>query len=867
MQATFERRTDEMAGAGRAHRMRFAAAEVYAVLRAAAAERLSQLSFSKPGGRRPSSRQSPRSPRRNIVHDTLFDVRLAWRAWKREPMTAIVVALTLALGIGAATTIFSVVDGVVLRPLPFPQAGRLVALMETLPDGRSWTLSMPDFVDYRESVTSLDRVAIQQSRALTLSGEGEAQRIRALATTDGFFDMLGLDMTLGRPIVRDDEAGDAAPIVVLGHGFWRSQHAADQRVLGRTLRINGVERTIVGVAPPDIGFYGVEPDIFLPFLITDEGLENRGGHMYEAIARLAEGTTLEAARQEVGLIASRIEEEFPSSHEGQGATLVPLEKSIIGDVDEQLFLLLGAVGMLLLIACANVAAIMLARAESRDSEIAVRTALGAGTGRIVRQLLADAVLLAGIGGLLGVVLARFGIGWIAGNLASNLPRAYNIVIDPRVLVFAFGVTVGTGILVGILPAARVLRADVYTPMRAAASTGAAGSTSVGLRRGLLVVEIALAVMLVLGASLLTQSLVRLQGVDSGFVADDALTFRVGLPQSRYPTAEEAAVLLRGVEEDLGSLPGVEAVGAVGLLPFFSSQTTSLTRAGGDSEDAVEGVQFRYATPGYFDAIGTRLLSGRVFDGRDVADATPTMIVSETLARRLFGDDDAVGRAVSTEWDGHPEAIQIVGVVEDVRMTGLRREPPPAMYWPYGQWDWRGTMSFVVRGAGDPSSLTPSIRQAVRRRDAELAVYSVEMLADRTRRSVSEERLTTWLLGAFAALALLLGAVGIFGVMGYSVVRRRREIGVRVALGASPARVIRVVLSEGAALAAVGTALGAIGALAAGRFLAALLYDTSVTDPGTFIGAGALLLGVALIACYLPARRAARVDPMAVLRTE
>jgi len=869
METTFERRAREARGA---RRIVFVAREFASVALTAFRERTRggrslEPSLNPPTAKRAPAISPPRSPRREIVSNLFFDVRVALRGWRREPGTTAVIIVTLALGIGATTAIFSVVDGVVLQPLPFPAAERLVELSERLPDGDPFTLSMPDFVDYRERATTLEGVSVFDGASLTLTGTGEAERISGRAVSAGFFEMLGMDLPLGRSFNRDDEAEGAPLTVILGHGFWRDRQGADTGALGRTLRLDGRQRTIVGVASAGIDFGDGEPQVWLPFTITRDGMQNRGGHMYRAIARLAGGVTLETARQEVDLIGRNIAEATPDYHdEGGGATLTPLKETIVGNVDRPLLMLLGAVGMLLLIACVNVTSIMVARADARGREVAVRAALGANAARLVRQLLADSLLLAGVGGTIGVALAHFGGRAIVATLAANLPRAGEIGTDSSVLGFALAATVGTGLLVGLLPARQALRADTYAALRSGSAQQTGRWRSSSLRRGLVVAEIALAVMLVLGASLFVQSLMKLQGVERGFVADGALTFRVSMPASRYDTMEAAGAFVHGLEAELARLPGVEAAGAVGLLPFFASQTTGIAITGQDP-DLAEGAQFRYATPGYFDAIGTRLVRGRSFTDRDTPEAPPVIVISLTLARRLFPDADPLGQRVFIPGWGGPEAIEVVGVVEDVRLSGLREPPPPTMYWPYGQWNWRSSMSFVVRAGGDPAALTPAIRQIAGRLDPDLPIFSIELLADRTRRSVAQERLTTWLLSGFAGLALLLGAVGIFGVMAYSVVQRRREIGVRVALGAGPGRITGTILLEGALLAGLGVAAGAVGALGLGRTFAYLLYDTSPTDPLTFATVAASLVGVALLACFLPARRAARVDPMVVLRNQ
>ncbi len=875
MQATFARRSREIGGAGWVRRSRFAFKEFCAVLSTALTERLSRWRHEPlrdPGNPRDSldpgrpHLHSPRSPRRNIVSNPLFDLRVAARGWRREPLTTVVVTLTLALGIGATTAVFTVVDGVLLRPLPFPTADRLVEVLETLPDGDTWTLSMPDFVDVRNQATTLDAVGVYQGTSLTWGGDGNPERINGMRVTAGFFDMLGMPVPHGRPFTDADETEDAPPTVLLGHQFWLARFDGDPTVLGQSVRLDGRDHTIIGISPAGIDFGGREPWVWLPWPITESGMRNRGGHMYSVMGRLAQDVSLRTARQEIAAIAGRIAAEYPENHAGRSATLQPLREQIVGDVQRPLFVLLGAVAMLLLIACTNVASIMLAQADARGQEVALRAALGASAGQLIRQLLAESLALTFIGGATGIALAHFGVRAIVGTLAANLPRATAVQTDGRILAFVLFITCATGIGVGLFPAFRATRVDLYAPIKAGSPAHAGTRRRFGLHRALIVAEMSLALMLVLGAGLLVQSLGKLQGVNTGFDADGALTFRIGLPTSRYETTESWTDFATELRGELAQQPGVEAVGAVGLLPFFASQTTDLQIVG-DPDSLLERVQFRHTTPGFLEAMGTGVVRGRSFEDGDVTGATPVIILNQTAAHRLFGDEDPIGHRVTTGWGHHPDALEVVGVVEDVRLTGRAQAPPPAMYWPYGQYDGRSTMSYVVRTAGDAANLVPMVRSVVADLDSELPIYAVELLTDRTRRSVAQERLITWLLAGFAGLALVLAAIGIFGVMAYGVVRRRREIGVRVAIGASPGKVARMILFEGAALTVAGLAIGSAGALALASTFNHLLYDTSATDPATFAGVGALLIAVALLACYLPARRAARVDPMVVLRSE
>ncbi len=868
MEETFRERFREMTDAGPWTRLRFACKELGSVLSTAFRERYETAQ--RPG--RPalfrtnaSTPTPPRSPRRDILNDLFFDLRSAARGWRATPLTTAVILLTLALGIGATTAVFTIVNGVLLQPLPFPAAERLVRVHETLPDGDTWSLSMPDFVDLREQVANLDSVAVYQTASLTLSRDGDASRIRGMRVSPGLFETLGLPLALGRPFAPADEAEGAAPVTILGNNFWRTRYGADRAVLGQPLRLDGVDHTIIGIAPENIDLGSGEPALWVPFEITESGLRNRGGHMYPVIGRIAEGVPHSVANEEVAGFADRLAAAHPDSHEDRGATLQPLQEQILGDVDRPLMMLLGAVGILLLIACTNVASILLARSDARGREIALRSALGASTGRLMRQLLAEALALTLIGGALGVVLASLGVRAAIDTLAAELPRVTSVSMDLRILGFAFTISCVTGIGVGLIPALRTVRRDLSTPMKSASRT-LAGSGGFGLHRALVVAEISLAVVLVLGAGLLVKSLTRLQGVDAGFDAQGAVTFRIGLPTTRYEATEDWAAFSTRLRGELARYPGVEAVGGVGLLPFFASQTTELSIVG-DQASPLEQVQFRHTTPGFLEAMGTRVLQGRSFDETDVPGAPPVIILNQTAATRLFGDDNPIGRRVTTGWGHHPDELEVVGVVEDVRLSGPSSSAPPAMYWPFGQYDARSVMSYVVRSSGDPASLIPGIRRVVADLDPELPIYSVELLVERTKRSMAQERLNTWLLSGFAALALTLAAIGVFGVMAYGVTRRRQEIGVRVALGASPAAVVRAILLEGAALAALGLTVGTAAGLALGRAFAHLLYETSPNDPATFVAVGATLVAVALLACSLPARRAAAIDPVVVLRRD
>ncbi|MFW6201903.1 MAG: ABC transporter permease, partial [Gemmatimonadota bacterium] len=773
------------------------------------------------------------------------DLRHALRALRRSPSFAFTAVLTLALGIGATVSIFSVVKTVLLDPLPYDSPEELVVLWEHhLPsDDRSNVANPGNVRDWRERSTSLaDIAAAVLPQPVTVTGLGEPEEIMSRIVTRNYFDVLGLDAAVGRTFSPDpDETGDTE--VVLSDAYWRERFGADRSVIGRTVTVNGASAVVVGVMPPEYVVFGEEAQAWLSWRLI--GDQTNTGRFLNVIGRLADGATVERARQEVSAIATQLQEEHPDFNGNWSARVVPLQAEVVGDVRTALWVLLGAVASLLLIGCANVANLFLARATTRRRELAVRTSLGATGGGLARLLLAESVVLAGIGAAAGVGLAQLGTRLIAVSLpdAFALPRVEATGLDGTVLLFAVGLSVATALLFGLAPAlqamglapAETLNAEARGPSRRTLRT----------RSALVVGEVALAVMLLGGAALLGRSFQSLVSVDSGFEAEDVLTARVTLSGPAYEESDEAgASLFTEFNDRLARLPGVEVVGGVPFLPMkgFGSATRFVALDGPiPPQSEWPNADIRTIVGDYFDAMGIRLLRGRTFTESDVPDSRDVAIVNRALAESQWPDENPIGKRIGIGW-GERVDVEVVGVADDVLLDGLDAEADPAIYLPYVQKPWFGLMHFAVRtsGGGDPAALTPALAAELRELDPEIPLADARLMADIVADSVSRPRLTTLLMSIFAGLAVLLAAVGLYGVLSYSVAQRTREIGIRMALGARVGDVLSLVTRQGMTVAGIGLLLGLGGALAAGRLLEALLFDIESTDPVS-LGAAALLL--------------------------
>jgi predicted permease len=807
--------------------------------------------------------------------DLFSDVRPALRALRRQPGFAATTILTLALGIGATTAVFSVVYGVLLRPLPFPDSARLVRVFAQ-DQGELWTASPPDFADWKAQATSFEHLAAVTGQAFALTGQGPAQQRNGAAVTAGFFPTLGVAPTLGRGFTDAHEVPGQNMAVILGDALWRAQYGADPGVVGRRIRLDGADYEVLGVMPPGFDTPG-NAELWVPLAFTPEDLATqRGAHYLDVYGRLRPGVTIERADREMRDLAARLGSAYPTVNIGWSARVTSLRQDLVGDAQRPLFALLGAVGLVLLMTCVNVASLLLSRAVARDQEIAIRLALGVERARLVRAVLVESLVLALAGGVLGAVLAAWGVDALLRLAPGNVARLNEVGIDTAMLGFTFLVSGVTGMVFGAAPALQLLRRrEEAGSLVSGERGGTSGRRAQRWRRALVTAQVALAVTLVAGAGLLIKSFARLMATDPGFRPQGVLSFTLSLPSVGYEDPNRVAAFAVAVEDRLRALPGVSGVGMIYGLPLtgfgFSITPTALDgRPLSDAEQEDYHTQLRFVTPGYFATMGIEVLRGRAFTDQDRAGASPVAVLNETAARHLFGDTDVIGHRIEhgTRMGLGGERVhgEIVGVVRDVKDASLAAAPRALVYFAHAQWP-VGYLQPVVRTAGDPLTLAEPARSAVAEVDPNVPVYQVRTLSQLRAASTGRTRFLMLVLGVFAAAALLLAAVGIYGVVTYAVAQRTRELGIRMALGARALDIVRLVVRQGFAMAGIGAAAGLAGALAATQALRGLLYQTTPTDPPTLTGGTLTLIAVALVASYVPARRAARVNPVEALRHE
>ena len=805
-----------------------------------------------------------------LMRSLADDVRFAVRLFIKRPAFASVAILTLGLGIGATTAIFTVVHAVLLRPLPFRDADRLVRVRIIGADGADYPLPDTDFLAWRDQNRTADAVAAYQPGVTTLTGLGAAEQIDAAGVTDAFFDVLGARAAFGRTFERGDDRPGATKTALLSHAFWTRRFRTDPNVLGQTLSLDGVTYVIVGVMPADFRFPPRHVDVWRT--LTMNPPPRRGPFYMTGIARLKPGASLADLATNLNAVTSSLKRAYPAPDDWR-LDAQPLQQSMVGNVRPVLYVLLGAVGFLLLIATANVANLLLARAATREREIAVRGALGAGRGRIVRQLVTESVVLALVSGSLGLALASWGTTAMVAIAPEGIPRLEEVRMNQTVFAFALGVAALCGILFGLAPALRASRTPLVETLKEG-GRGGAGMSHRRTQRVLVVAEIALALMLSVGAGLMIRSFAQLQRVSPGFDPDHLLTFELSLPRARYPEPANVRAFYDALVQRIEALPGVRAAGLTVSLPPNLLEVTDNFMVEGQvlppNTSAPVGPVLT-ASDGLFRALGVPLLRGRVFDERDAEKAPPVVIINETLAKKYLPGVDAVGRRLKI---GGPERpigpnnpwMTIVGVVGDVKYSGLDAPPEPTYYLPYRQNSWRDQYA-VVRTASEPHALVNAIRGVVASLDKDVPVALPRTVDELMSASVAPPRFRTALVTIFAVVGLALAAIGIYGVMAYAVAERTRELGIRIALGANAAAVRRLVLGEAAALAAAGVALGIVGAFGATRLIQSLLFGVTPTDAATFAGISVLLVAVALVASYVPMRRATHVDPMVALRYE
>jgi putative ABC transport system permease protein len=798
----------------------------------------------------------------------LQDVRYGVRMMRKRPGFTAVVVLTLALGIGANTAIFSVVNAVLLRPLPYRNAERLVWVAGNVRGGTNRaSVSPPDYVDYRAQNTVFEEFAASTSvpSPVNLTGAGEPERLTGSRVTANYFRAFGVEPALGRGFGADEERTGSAPIAVLSDGLWKRRFGGDPSIVGKTLTLDGKAVTVVGVAPPEFQ-YPAGTELWLPLDFDDPEMKIRAAHFLRPIGLLKNGVTLEQARAETDLIARRLEEQYAETNAGWSLTLVPLQEQVVGGVRTSLWVLLGAVGFVLLIACANVSNLMLARAAARRRELALRAALGASRWRVARQQLTENVLLSLAGGALGLLLAAWGVDLLAALGAGDIPRAREIGVDGRVLAFTAALSVLTGLAFGLLPALRASRSDLNEVLKDA-GRGTSGPGRGRVRAALVVSEIALSLVLLAGAGLLVKSLISLLSVNPGFDPANVLTLRINLARARYARPEQAAAFFSDLQRRVAGLPGVEAAGMISELPLSGQPNDMYFYVAGrppQTADQKVTADYRRVNQDYFRAMRIPVLRGRDFTEQEVAGNAQVVVINETLARQFFPDEDPLGKRLVIDF-GKQEQFEIVGVAGDVLHRSLDGGVYQMMYAPTLR---IGGTNLVVRtSSADPLALAAAVRGEVAAIDRDQPVSAVRAMREVVSGSVAQQRFRTLLLATFAGVALLLAGVGIYGVIAYSVTHRTHEIGIRMALGAGAGDILKMVVGQGMALALAGVAVGLLAALALTRVLSSLLFGVTATDAVTFAAVSLLIAAVALLACLVPARRATKVDPMVALRYE
>ncbi|HEX8290915.1 MAG TPA: ABC transporter permease [Pyrinomonadaceae bacterium] len=805
----------------------------------------------------------------------LQDVRYAVRTLLKSPGFALVAVVALALGIGANTAIFSVVKAVLLSPLPYPGPERLVWVREINPgaDILDEPASAPNYNDWRTQARSFEGMAAFSNTAMTLTdAAGEPERLPAVAASANFFEVVGVAPALGRGFLPEEETTGKNRVVVVSHGLWQRRLGASPQALGQTINLSGNAYTVVGVAPADFKspVRGPKPpELWVPIAFNLSQNVRRSDYL-NVVGRLRAGATVGQAQAELAAIAARLEKEFPSTNAGWTVTTQPLHEKVVGNVRQALWVLMGIVGFLLLISCANVANLLLARASGRRQEIAVRSALGAGRGRLIRQLLTESLLLGLAGGGLGLVLAAWGVELLVSLSPGNIPRLDEAGLDARVLAFTFGVSVLTGVVFGLLPALSASKTDLAESLKEGGSRGStAGQSARRLRGSLVVAEIAITAVLLACSGLMIRSFLAIQSVDPGFRPERVLTFEFSLPSARYKDEPQMAAFYEQLTARAAALPGVERAALVDALPLSSGADVLSFVIEGRPELPPEKVQdaiFTVSTPDYFDVMGVGHVRGERMSERHREGVPDVGLINETMARKFWPGEDPVGKRINMGDPARSPWITVVGVVRDTRSSGLDKEPYPQVYLPALQFRQRA-MTFVARTSSDPAALVPAVRRELAALDKDLPLYNVRTMEQVMSDSVSRRRFQMVLITAFAGVGLLLAAVGIYGVISYSVAQRRHEIGVRMALGARAADILRLVVGQGLGLALLGVGVGVAGSLALTRLMASLLYGVSATDPLTFVCVSVALLGVALLACLIPARRATKVDPMIALRYE
>jgi putative ABC transport system permease protein len=809
----------------------------------------------------------------NFAADLLHDLRYAARLQRKNPGFTIVAVIALALGIGANTAIFSVVNTVLLRPLPYKDPDGLVMVWEdaTRHGYPRDTPAAANFVDWRDQNQVFEGMAAIDDMSFNLTGSGEPERLEGRRVSANLFPLLGVEPQIGRVFTAPEDQPGAQRVVLLSYALWQRRFGGDPGIVGKSLTLNGESHVVVGVMSARFQFPSSDDQAWVPMALTQQEAGNRNRHYLQVLARLKPGVSLAQAQSEMSTIAARLQQQYPQSNAELGAAVQPLHEHLVGDIKPALLVLLGAVGLVLLIACANVANLLLARAAVRQKEIAVRVALGARRWRLIRQFLTESVLLSSLGGLVGLAVAYGGLVLLKAFIPEDISQARDISINLKVLGFTFLVSVATGLIFGLAPAMQAARFNQAETLKEGGRDAATGGSGKRLRGLLVTAEVAISLVLLIGAGLLINSFLRLRNVDPGFRADNLLTMKIVLPDPKYEEMERRSAFYTDLINRVQSLAGVRSAAVTSNLPLY--------RQGNSISIGIEGrpapppgqeliVVTRIISPGYFDTMSIPLLRGRQLTEQDTETTPNVVVISETMARRYWPGEDAVGKRIALGRIRSAEDwVQVVGMVKDVRQFELNAEPKPQMYLTYRQAGFFDSRDLVVKTDVDPASMAATVRKAVWEIDKDQPVSNIQTMEEILADSIARQRFSMLLLAIFAVVALVLAGVGIYGVMSYSVAQRTHEIGIRMALGAQTGAVLKLAVGYGMKLVLAGLVIGLIAAFALTRVMSTLLFGVTATDPTTFTLISLLLIAVAALASYVPARRATRVNPIIALRYE
>jgi predicted permease len=801
------------------------------------------------------------------------DLRFGMRQLLSKPGFTAIAVLSLALGIGANTAIFSLVDAVLLRPLPFHEPDRLVMVWEdaTRVGFPRNTPAPANYADWKAQNQVFEEMAALNWGNYALTDEGEPEKVESQGVTANFFGLLGVQPILGRTFTKEEDQPGANRVVLVSYGLWQRHFGGDPALIGKEILLDGRKHSVLGVMPPGFQFLGKDTGLWLPIAFTPQELANRGGHYLTVVARMKPGVSLAQARADIATVTKRINQEHPMHGFELGSVVISLREQLAGDVRPALLVLLVAVGFVLLIACANIANLLLARGAARYREIAVRTALGAGRGRIVRQLLTESVLLAVAGGVTGLFFAWLSFSFLKQIIPDSMALNAGVRIDIRLFSFTLILSLLTGVIFGLVPALQAAKVDLNEALKQSGGRTGTGTGHRRLRSALVVVEIALALVLLVGAGLLIQTFLKLRALDIGVNPENVLTLRTSLPRSKYGELPKRTAFYQQVLERVRALPGVVGAGYTTAVPLTWKGGTNGFTIEGRTQGPGQDANSRQASVGYLETMGIKLRQGRFFNEHDDTQAQPVAIINETMARQYWPGENAVGNRFKLGGtDSTRPWVTVVGIIGDVKEMGLEAPAKAEFFFPYQQMPemlWNMPRDLTVRTTGDPLSLVPAVRQAIWAVDPAQPVSNIRTMNEVVGEEVAQRRMGMTLLAAFAALALLLSSLGIYGVLSYAVTQRTQEIGIRMALGAGRQDVLRLVMADGLRLATAGVAIGLGVSFALTRLMTGLLFGVSASDPITLAGVTLLLTAVALLACYIPARRAAKVDPLIALRYE